>query len=544
MSERNVNQERVPVLIVGGGLSGLSSSVFLAWHGIRSLTVERYAETSLHPKARAINPRTTELFRSVGLEEEVLANRSPIADNTDLIHVVTLAGEERVRLPRPPTKAINELSPSGWALIDQNRLEPVLAARVREAGSTIRYRTELVSLDQDGDGVRAVLRDRDSGAQTEVHADYLIAADGNRSPVRALLGIGSQGPGTLSNMVSFFFRADLDAAVRGRKIIAAYANNEHLRGTFMPLDNDQRWVFNLSYYPERGEKPEDFDEQRCVESVRIGVGIDDLPVELETTALTPWEIAARWADTFRRDRVLIVGDAAHVMPPTGAFGASSGIQDAHNLAWKLALVLKGLADQSLLDTYETERRPVAELMVRQSMLRFEVREGRAFQDVAGEMLDELVMSFGYRYRSGAFTGTADDQTEDPYRPTAAPGARAPHVLLERDGESVSTVDLFARDFVLLTGSGPEGSAWSAAAEEAAERLGIAVRAYLVGPDGHLQDPAGTWARTYGVGEDGAVLVRPDGFVAWRSTSDDPRHPLGDVLADLLRVQTTAGATAG
>jgi putative polyketide hydroxylase len=531
------HDEEIPVLIVGGGLTGLSAAVFLAWQGVPSLLIERHAATSLHPKARAINPRSTELLRSVGMEEEVLKNRSAIADNTDLVHVETLAGQERARMPRSTQEDISSLSPCGWSLIDQNRLEPLLRDRAERSGCMVRFDNELISLSQDENGVTAQIREGESGQRRSVRAQYMIAADGSRSQVRELLGVTRQGPGTLSHLVSFFFKADLRPALRGRKMIACYVNNPNVVGTFMSLDGDMRWVFNVSYHPEKGEKAEEFTPERCARLVRLGVGVEELPVEIESTRLLPWEIAAWCVDKLRVGRVFLAGDAAHVMPPTGAFGASTGIQDAHNLAWKLALALRG-ADPSILDSYEAERGPVASLMVEQSMLRFDVREGRALADVTAKMLDELTMAFGYRYQDGSLVLSGESgPVEDPRSPSALPGSRAPHLPLQMNGQAISTLDLFSRSFVLL--AGPHGQSWADAARAVAAETGLALDAYRVGPGGDLADPENRWCDRYGVTESGAVLVRPDGFIAWRAEegAQAPRGVLDQVMRQLLKSST-------
>ncbi|MBK0384583.1 FAD-dependent monooxygenase [Streptomyces sp. RB110-2] len=224
-----MSQENVPVLIVGGGLTGLSAAVFLAHHGVRATLVERHPGTSTHPKARAINPRTMELFRAVGMEERVTAGRSPISGNTDLVHVETLAGAERVRMPNASVEDISRISPARWTLIDQNQLEPILRGRAEEVGVDLRFHTRLDAVTETADGVTATLTDVGTGESTELRAAYVIAADGSRSPVRDLLSIGSHGRGTLTNLVSFFFDADLEEPLRGRKIIAAYVNNPQAR---------------------------------------------------------------------------------------------------------------------------------------------------------------------------------------------------------------------------------------------------------------------------------------------------------------------------
>ncbi len=534
-----MSDERVPVLIVGGGLTGLSAAVFLAWHGVRPMLVERHPDTSTHPKARAINPRTMEVFRTVGIEAEVRAGRSPISGNTDLVHVETLAGAERVRMPSASPAETERICPIGWTLIDQNQLEPILRRKATDSGVDVRFHTRVDSVREDEDGVVARVADRTTGAVSSVHADYLVVADGSRSPLCAKLGIGHHGRGVITNLVSFFFEADLEAALRGRKIIAAYVNNPQVRGTILPLDNDRRWVINVSFFPDRGESAEDFTEERCVDLVRAAVGVPDLPLKIESTSMPPWDISARIADRFGTKRAFVAGDAAHVMPPTGAFGASTGIQDAYNLSWKLAATLAGTAGPGLLDSYDAERRPVAEETVRQAMLRFAVREGKQYAEVANEMVDETTMTFGYRYLTGAFTpeaGTpdADDALlEDPFAPTGRPGARAPHVRLHRADGPVSTVDLFGRDFTLLT-HGKVG--WAERAMAEARGLGLRLRVYAVDGDA-LADRDGEFAAAYGLAPGGASLVRPDGFVCWRRRDEqgetDAASAVGAALAQVL-----------
>ena len=521
--------EKVPVLIVGGGLAGLSAAVFLARHGVSATLVERHPDTSAHPKARAINPRTMELYRAVDMEERVRAGRSPISGNTDLVHVETLAGAERVRMPNASPDDISRISPAQWTLIDQNQLEPILRERAAEAGADIRFHHQVDALESTEDGVIATVTDRGAGETKRIHAQYVIAADGSRSPVREMIGVGHHGRGTITNLVSFFFHADLRDALRGRKIIAAYVNNPDVRGTIIPIDNEKRWVINVSFFPEKGQSAADFTEQRCLELVRAAVGVPDLEAEIETTDMPPWDISAKVADVLTQGRVFVAGDAAHVMPPTGAFGASTGIQDAYNVAWKLGLVLSGKAGTALLDSYDAERRPVAEETVRQALLRFAVREGKQFQDVAKDLVDETVMTFGYRYPAGAFVAEAGADPkllEDPTAPTGRPGARAPHVLL---GDK-STVDLFGRGFVLLASGHATG--WAHDAEKVAEEFGVTLSVHTVDPADEER-----FAAWYGLAGGGASLVRPDGFVAWRSTEQpaDPVATLREVFTQVLSI---------
>ncbi|GAA2299378.1 FAD-dependent oxidoreductase [Streptomyces hawaiiensis] len=520
-----MTSHRTPVLIVGGGLTGLSAAVFLAHHGVTATLVERHPDTSTHPKARAINPRTMELYRAVGMEERVRAGRSLISGNTDLVHVESLAGKERVRMPSASPEDIGRISPTQWTLIDQNQLEPILRERAVEAGADVRFSTRVDALEEyeedgeGGGGVLAHVTDLSTGESFQIHARYVIAADGSRSPLREMLGIGAHGRGTITNLVSFFFEADLTEALRGRRIIAAYVNNPEVRGTIIPIDNDRRWVINVSFFPEQGQRAEDFTEERCTALVRAAVGVPDLPLKIESVDMPAWDISARVADTFATRRVFVAGDAAHVMPPTGAFGASTGIQDAYNLAWKLALVLSGTAGPGLLESYDAERRPVAEETVRQAMLRFAVREGKQYQEVAAELVDETTMTFGYCYRSGAFAaeeGAPDAILEDPEHPGARPGARAPHVRLDGPEGPVPVTDLYGDGFTLLVDEA--AGRWTGAVEQEAARLGVGLKVVRIGRGTRLWDQDGSFRRRYGLLAGGAVLVRPDGFVGWRTTA--------------------------
>jgi putative polyketide hydroxylase len=509
-------QSQLPVIIVGGGPTGLSAALFLASHGVKATLLERHADTSAHPKARALNPRTMELYHAVGIADRVQAGRSPISGNTDLVHVETLAGNERVRMPVASPEDLRRISSATWTFIDQNQLEPILRQRAVEVGADVRFHTRVDDVVPDADGMTVHATDLTTGTAQEFRCSYVIAADGGKSPLRDKLNVSAHGPGTITNLVSFFFEADLDDALRGRKIVAAYVNNPDVRGTIIPIDNDRRWVINVSFQPEAGQSADGFTEDRCVELVRAAVGQPELPLKIMSVDMPSWDISALVADAFSAGRVFFAGDAAHVMPPTGAFGASTGIQDSYNLAWKLALVLTGAAGSRLLDSYDAERRPVAEETVRQAMLRFAVREGRGLHDVAPDLRSEAAMTFGYCYPAGAFDAGHASATlvEDPDHPGGHPGARAPHVLLTGPDGPVSILDLFGDGFVLITDQPDDSGFWLA--PRVAQRYGITLAAHAIGPGRQYTDHDGEFRRRYGLPEGGSVLVRPDGFVCWRS----------------------------
>ncbi|NEB08096.1 FAD-dependent monooxygenase, partial [Streptomyces coelicoflavus] len=352
---------RVPVLVVGGSLVGLSTSVFLGRLGVRHTLVERHAGTSIHPRGRGNNVRTMEIFRVAGTEPDIRRAAATLADNHGILQAPTLAGDAGEWLFKQidPGNGLARFSPSSWCLCSQNDLEPELLTHAVNLGGDLRFGTELLSFETDAEGVTAIVKSRETGEHTTIRADYLVAADGPRSPVREQLGIGQSGPGDLFHNVSITFRSRRLADVVGdRRFIVCYLTDENADGALLPVDNRENWVFHAPWHPEQGETVEDFTDERCAAHIRRAIGDPDLDVEI--TGKAPWHAAQRVARSYRSGRVLLAGDSAHEMSPTGAFGSNTGIQDAHNLAWKLAAVLEGWAGEALLDTYDTERRPVAE----------------------------------------------------------------------------------------------------------------------------------------------------------------------------------------
>ncbi|GAA3504609.1 hypothetical protein GCM10019016_117220 [Streptomyces prasinosporus] len=352
---------RTPVLIVGGSLVGLSTSLFLGRLGVPHTLVERHAGTSIHPRGRGNNVRTMELFRTAGLEQRIGRAASVLADNHGILQTSSLVDDEGEWLLQEidPGGGLARFSPSGWCLCSQNDLEPVLLEGARELGGDLRFGTEMMSFDQDAEGVTALVKSRETGEHTRIRADYLVAADGPRSPVREALGIGQNGPGDLFHNVSLTFTSrGLAGVVGDRRFIVCYLTNPDADGALLPVDNREHWVFHAPWHPEHGETLEEFTDERCVAHIRRAVGVPDLDVEI--TGRAAWHAAERVAERYADGRVFLAGDSAHEMSPTGAFGSNTGIQDAHNLAWKLAAVLGGWAAPGLLESYDAERRPVAE----------------------------------------------------------------------------------------------------------------------------------------------------------------------------------------
>ncbi|RSD19473.1 FAD-dependent oxidoreductase [Amycolatopsis eburnea] len=528
-----------PVLIVGGGITGLSTALFLARLGVRPILVERHPSTAVLPQARAFNPRSMEIYRALGLAAAIRDRTSILTDMPDMIGVETLAGQEHFRFDvlakaRPPAS----LSPAEWEMIDQDELERIVRARAEDGGADVRFGTELVALTDGADGVSAVVRDLGTGFHHRIRAEYVVAADGHRAGIRERLGIAADGPGVLLRVVNFVFDADLGAALQGRRFLLAYLDRPAKGSTLIPLREFGRWALAVPYRPELGESAADFTDRRCVEAARQAIGIPDADVRLvpsmpgsdrivSTTTIGGWVARA-----YRAGRVFFAGDAAHVVPPSGSYGANTGIADAHNLAWKLAAVLTQGAGEALLDTYEDERRPVARLTLDSAMRLLHDRHEGAGHTTK---IDDLAMIFGYRYTSAAVlagaAGAGRRPVEDPRVPTGEPGLRAPHVRLEQGGSPLSTLDLFTGAFTVL--AGPAGVGWVAAAKAAAAALGLELNVHRVGFE--FDDPEDRWAEVYGVTPSGAVLVRPDGFVAWRAGElpGDPEHDLRDALSRVL-----------
>ena len=520
----------IPVLIVGGGPVGLTSSILLSHHGIRSLLIERHPGTAVHPKARGINMRTMEIYHQLGVAPAIRAAGLPPDRAQLIVWTRTLAGEEiERRVPWRATATSQSISPVRSCLCAQDYLEPVLRAHAEAAPlAALRFDTELTAFEQDGDGVTATLSDRVARTDTRVRARYLIAADGAQSRVRRALGVRMLGKENIYESVNVLLNADLRPWTEHRPSALYFVEHDRIKATFLTINGIDRWGFLVNSLAEYGFAPSDFTPERTVELVRLAAGVPDLPVTI--LGIAPWTASARVAERYQHGRIFLAGDAAHEMPPTGGFGLNTGVQDVHNLAWKLAGVLQGWARPSILETYDAERQPWGRAITEQALANSisMSRLGKTPGLARPEFLNEQGMIFGAAYMSSAVVpdGTPPLPVANPvtdYAPSARPGGRAPHAWLQRDGMQVATIDLVGRRFTLF-GSGP---AWHAVGETT-----VPIDVAVVG--GELEDPEGEWHRAYGVEPGGAVLVRPDGYVAWRTpraVSDAPATLRG-VLASI------------
>ncbi|MFI0737651.1 FAD-dependent monooxygenase [Streptomyces sp. NPDC021100] len=578
---------RVPVLVVGGGPAGLAASLALSRYGVRHLLVNKHRGTAHTPRAHLLNQRTGEIFRDLGVERRVLDRATPPELLANHVFMSTFTGPEVARLDaygNGPDRIgdYRAASPALMCNLPQHLLEPILVEAVEEAGvGELRFGQEFLSLTQDEKGVTALVRDRGTGREYTVRADYLIGADGARSGVLRQLDLGLTGAQGVARAVSVWFEADLSryAAHRpGILYVGAVPGRPPTDGrVFVSVRPWDEWVFLTFPHPDAPLDPGDHEAIRA----RILESIGDDSVTVRIKDVSPWDVNGTVAERYGAGRVFCVGDAVHQGPPTNGLGLNSAVADSFNLCWKLKLVLDGPAGPGLLDTYHSERHPVgqqvvdrafrsmADLLAVPEALGFaegqsadeqrrileslhddteEARARTAALTAATRRMNYQVnahgVELGYRYRDGATVPDTPepDADRDPelyYRPTTWPGAHLPHAWLEDGRRALSTLDVVGRGaFVLLTG--PGGKRWHAAAREAARLTGAEVTVRVIGSPEDLRDPYGQWARVREVGPDGCVLVRPDAHVAWRAAGSGRAEELPGVMARLLRI---AGAKA-
>lgn len=557
-----VQEVHVPVLIIGGGIVGLSASLFLSHLGIRSLLVERHPGTSIHPRARGFNGRTMELYRGLGIDEEIRAAGAELSASYGIYKGATLSevigkkkrgkgDTKRAGMPGGgPGGIISWISPVAGARGTQDLVEPVLlaAARQRQPTADLRFNTECSSFEQSPTEVTATIVDRASGSETTIHATYAIGADGANSRVRQTLNIPITGPGLLGNLINVLFEADLKQFVDRREFSICLIDNpsKKVRGLFTSINNSNIWVFHISHDPTaEGDSVDTYTPSHCTALIKLALGMPEIDIKIKS--ILPWESAVRVASTLQKDRIFLAGDAAHQMPPWGGQGANSGVADVHNLSWKLALVLNDRADPTLLETYTSERLPVDKLVAEESgaasdeygilaltytsMVRFIPKIPR-------------ILGYGYSYNDSRAV-IPETHFQIPWAPFAwvfdligRPGTRVPHLWLERQSnpqQKISTLDLCGKEFVLLAGS--DGTAWRDAATTVSKKTDlITIDAYCVGGlDGDIIDAKHQWEYAAGISATGALLIRPDGFVAWRvyQIQKNPEERLEEVMKKIL-----------
>ncbi|CAM1502403.1 Fc.00g043870.m01.CDS01 [Cosmosporella sp. VM-42] len=542
------------IIIVGGSLVGLSTALFLSTLKVPVILLERHANSSLHPRAVGYTARTLEALRAVGVASKFPTpqwaghrGRAPGGPPRRII-VESLAGkwqEEKhwtpknadgaAKKPKSEEKKAEDYSPVVGIASAQDMVEPVLRMNAVERGADLRLGCKVTKWSQDDSGVNATYVDQE-GDETTVKGRYLVACDGGRSPIREQLGIQRHGVGHLRLLRSILFRCPkidhfLETGIGQFQIEGREDGFE----AYMMSYGSGRWA--LMWNPTSEQQNTTMDETTQKESIRKGVGkeieLADEDIKLITTG--EWDLSGLIADKFSSGRVFLAGDAAHQLPPNrGGYGANTGIADAHNIAWKLAAVVNGVSKPELLGTYDEERRAVALARHDQIFARDDYRryvEEREWDGKHVEVFDDVCMEFGQLYRSGGILG-ADANLPLARRPdewNGQPGTRAPHIPLRRGEETISSLDLFCKGWAVLS----KNKAWSSLVAEASNATGVECSFVEIG--GEIKETeARKFEESFGVDGTGAVLIRPDGYIAWRAISK-PNEALGSLTAALGKV---------
>lgn len=555
------------VLIIGTGPAGSATAALLSSYGIDNVMVNRYRWLANTPRAHITNQRTMEVLRDLGpeVEDEAMKHATHQELMGNNVFCVSLAGEELGRMQSwgtsPESKARHlRASPCEMNDLPQTFMEPILFGTACKRGTQARMSTEYLSHVQDAEGVTTTCRDRLTGKEITIRSKYLVGADGGNSLVAEHAGLPFEGKMGVGGSMNILFRADLSQYVAHRPSVLYWVMQPgaDVGGIGMGLVRMVRpwneWLIVWGY--DISQPAPEVTPEFATSVARQLVGVPDLEIEL--LGANTWTVNNCFAKHMQKDRVFIMGDAAHRHPPSNGLGSNTSIQDGFNLAWKLAAVLKGHATPKLLDSYSQERAPVARQIVtraNQSIAEFgpifealgmdggvdhdrieRSMAARCDATEAGERqraalrkaIDFKVYEFdchgvemNQRYASGAVVpdGAPPAPNADMelyHQPTTYPGARLPHAwVYDRKGGKHSTLDLCGKGaFTVVTGIG--GAAWRAAAEAASKALGLPVRVVTIGPRADYEDHVGDWDKVREIGDGGCVLVRPDQHVAWRS----------------------------
>ncbi|MFE4667572.1 FAD-dependent monooxygenase [Streptomyces sp. NPDC056716] len=543
----------VPVLISGAGPVGLILSILLSRAGVRNVVVEKRERIGELPRSRGVTVRTMELLDQIGLREELESTALPYAWTRQFVYTETLAGKIVGTMATDATSTTDAaaLSPAHYVVAAQDRIDPMLfKAAIGYPEAEVRMGTEVIEYTEDADGVVTTVVNP-NGTLTRLRSAYIVAADGARSPLREMAGITETGRTTLRTYINNYVRADLSRFTAGREGSLIWTFAPGREGLFQPLDGVDRWAVQV----QREGDPSvvgRWTEEEALAHIRAMIG-DPAADETEIDIIRSYGFALTMtiSDQFRKGRLLLTGDAAHQVPPFGGFGLNTGIQSAHNLAWKLVEVLRGTASEELLDTYQTERHEVGrrvmdfartnsgyiEQLMRSVGQGSDEEKRSAIIGASRQYGNWWGLDLGVHYEeAGAFI--PDDvpapYVENPvidYVPHAKPGYRAPHFWAALDGDRVSSIALCDGDFVVFTG--PDGQPWTEAARALPLDNTPAITAYRVAADGDLV-PETDFCKLYGIQPDGAVLIRPDGHVAYRAEGL-PADPTGELTSVLLRI---------
>ncbi|HVM98427.1 MAG TPA: FAD-dependent monooxygenase [Candidatus Acidoferrales bacterium] len=561
----SIDKIETTVLIVGAGPTGLTAGILLSRLGIDHRIVERRSGPQRAPAAHAVNARTFEIWRQAGVDmDAIFAAAKHPRDAGSVYWVTRLGGEILGRLPyERQGDEVLEVTPTPLRNLSQHRLEPILLDSLTRAEKPPHYLQQWESSEQSDARVVSQVREIETGKVLEIHSRYLIAADGAGSPVRKSVGIQPIGPDRIQGFMMIHFEANLRSIVADCPGVLYWVSDPSCSGTFVAHDIDREWVFMHAWDPDN-ESVENYDFQRCERIVRRAIATDDVKLTIRTVG--PWMMTSQVAERYRAGRIFLAGDSAHRFPPTGGLGLNTGVQDAHNLVWKIAAVEEGWAGPELFDTYEQERQPTARYNAEQSFQNavrlLEVPQAMGTNDTPerarenfaamladparrsevsaainnqAEHFDMLGLQLGYSYEAGAVAsdGTEEKRPANPVReliPSGRPGSRLPHAWVGVDQCRISTLDLVESDGLTLI-IGRNGSTWMSAAQ----RLRLPIRTLQIGKE--IDDPTDWWTQVVEMKSDGALLVRPDQHIAYRSKSAaaKPSAALREVCSAILRL---------
>ncbi|HET6543083.1 MAG TPA: FAD-dependent monooxygenase [Chryseolinea sp.] len=574
-------QFETDVLIVGSGPAGSAMAALLSTYGIKNVVVTKFNWLARTPRAHITNQRAMEIFRDLGIEQEMINKGTPQELMGNNIFCTSIAGEELGRLytwgTHPNRMADYTLaSPTKICDIPQNLVEPILVSTAGMRGSRFRFDTEYISSEQDKDGVTATVLDHLTKSTYEIRAKYLIGADGGKSKVAQDIELPFEGQMGKAGSINIVCKMDLSKYVAHRPSVLYWVlqPGSDVGGIGMGLVRMVRpwneWLILWGYDIKQG--PPTLDNDEAIRIVHNLIGDQSIPVEIVSTSV--WTVNQCYATQNTKGRIFCVGDAVHRHPPSNGLGSNTSIQDSFNLAWKLAHVLDGKASPALLETYHAERTPIAKQIVNRAnksieefgpifdalgltntsdpdLMKAHMEERKQSTAVAAiqrEKLRKAILFKSYefnchgvemnqRYSSAAII---HDGTPEPewkrdkelyYQASTRPGAHLPHVWLGKDNQKISTLDLCGHGkFILLTGIG--GEAWIEAVKEVGKSLDIRIDTIKIGPGCDYTDLYGAWADEKETEDDGCLLIRPDLYVAWRQQSIQPNA--GKLLLQAMR----------
>jgi 2,4-dichlorophenol 6-monooxygenase len=591
----------VDVIIVGGGACGLTSSIILSDLGINHLVVERRPTASNLPKAHYYNQRTMEIFRQHGVADDLYEIGMPMA-NCKVRYVTSLGGDGPLDKRElfifdgfgggPFRQVSDVISPGRTLHLPQCWLEPALQRLAQGRWPNgVKFNTEVMRFTEDADGINVVTKDHDTQSERVIRAKYMIAADGGRT-IGDKIGIVREAVGEYNRavLVTAHVSADLSKYVPGDAMIThlIHPESRFRWGVLVPVGpswgpGSEQWAFSFAYH---ADDPNRLNESNILPAIKESMGLPDIDITVHS--VNEWLTETSVANKFREGRIFVAGDAAHRVIPTSGLGLNSAVHDAHNICWKLALVLDGTAGAELLDSYEAERRAATLRNAEWSWFTFHnhimteigmglmpgasaeanVKAITAYladsplgrtlraraKEVVGTQRTEygaVEIELGGTYQHGAVISDdvaipQDDPMGDTYTPTTHPGRRLPHAWIESGAIRISTHDLTGRteSFALITGS--QGEAWLDAADSVAASLGVKIKAIDIGVGCKFSDPSGQWEEVKGITEQGVVLVRPDNIVAFRAqqVTSNTTELLTEVLSKILSNHNLTSVNTG